>query len=420
MPRSLSNFLKQFKRAEERSRPRYIMNLVTFAPIGSPDWNGATGQDPPGNLWYVYYWINRADYEWNVPSPPGTTGILASEFGSGNLSHVAFGPTHKPEPDCIFLRSTGADESWQYQWTGLPFLCERDCIAQIVGAASSKERTNGATEWPGGRLRGITFGARESYVVYRGDKFEWDGEFPPELAKALRRGKDENWSINNCVLNPRNPHEYLLAFNEADDRVHVYYALHEDFDSRFRDVIDEWAKKKGFAGRCQIYGHQLKDDLCQHQPPILGLQHSSSRHHIRSASGYPSTILPTPRPAQLQHMASDDGTRYAPPNHQNSAQPIGDANSAGPQYQYAPVINSVTPGDRGPWSLRSPSELVGDRPAEQFPPYGRPVLHPQQEFYHQQPPQEIHHHHNYPQRRSFMQRLSQSFSNDKGDGSGPK
>lgn len=196
MPKSLSNFLKQFKGDEEPDRPRYIINLATFAPLGSADWNGATGQDPPGNLWYVYYWINRADHKWNVP-PPGVTGMLASEFGSsGSLSHVAFGPTHKSEPDCIFLRNTGADESWQYQWTGLPFLCERDCLAQIVGATPSKDRTIKATEWLGGRLRGITFGSRDAYIVYRGDQFEWDGAFPPELAKALRRGKDESWSIN--------------------------------------------------------------------------------------------------------------------------------------------------------------------------------------------------------------------------------
>jgi len=203
MPRSLSQFLRDFHRDEQKTgKPRYIMNLATFAPLGSPDWNGATAEDPPGNLWYVYYWITRADHQWNATLPPGYLSLLASEFRSGSLSHVAFGPTQSSEPDCMFLRNTDADERWQYQWTGLPFLCERDCQKHVEGATAWRDlegdagRFNGLTEWLGGRLRGVTFGPDGNFIVYRGENYDWEGAFPLELAEALRKGKDERWSIN--------------------------------------------------------------------------------------------------------------------------------------------------------------------------------------------------------------------------------
>jgi hypothetical protein len=165
----------------------------------------------------------------------------------------------------------------------------------------------------------------------------------------------------------------------------------------------------------------LSNFLKQFKRDEAGIQHSSSRHHARSASGYPSTILPTPRPVQQQPTVHSNGTRYAFINHQYSAQPVGVMPSSVPQYTSAPVMTSVPTADRGPWTLRSPAELIGDRLEEQFPPYGRPVLHPQQDFDQQQPSQEIHYHtHNHLPRRSFMQRLSQSFSNVRSDGSGTR
>jgi hypothetical protein len=205
MPRSLARFLDSFKRDEREGLPRYIMNVATFAPIGSPDWNGATMEDPPENLWYVYFWMNRGPgRRWNgTGAPPaGDLNLLTSEFEEGVLSHVAFGPTDSSEPTCVFLRNTHGDERWQYQWTGLPFLCERNVQQHIEGGATDTDlkgealKFKGINAWVGGRLRGVTFGPDGNHVVFREGRFDWAGTFPPELVKAFNTGRNEEWSIN--------------------------------------------------------------------------------------------------------------------------------------------------------------------------------------------------------------------------------
>lgn len=207
LPPSLLQFLGDFKRKGDRgktSKPRYLINLATFTPLRSSNWNNNSVGDPPGHLWYVYYWISRAVHKWNVSASPlpERLGLLTSEFPPGHLSHVAFGPTMSSEPDAMLLRSTGADEYWQYQWTALPFWCERDVQKHVEGAAALRNlegeasRFNGRTEWSNGRLRGVTFGPDDSYIVFRGKKYDWDGAFPKELADALFEGKMKAWSIN--------------------------------------------------------------------------------------------------------------------------------------------------------------------------------------------------------------------------------
>jgi hypothetical protein len=92
MPKSLSRFLENFQRDdEEEGKPRYLMNVATFAPLGTPDWNGTAAEDPLGNLWYVYYWTDRPARGWNTALPSSTLSLLVSEFDSGTLSHVAYG-----------------------------------------------------------------------------------------------------------------------------------------------------------------------------------------------------------------------------------------------------------------------------------------------------------------------------------------
>jgi hypothetical protein len=178
------------------------MNFASFSAVSDPEWNETTAEDPPGGLWFVYHWIGRgALCEWNVNQLSGTLGSLASEFRSGNLSHVAFGPTESSEPDCIFLRNTGGDERWQYQWCGLPFFCERDVQRHVEGGKAltgldgKAKRLNGTNTWTGGRLRGVTFGPDGNYIVYRGENYDWEGAFPPDLVDALHQGRGR-WSIN--------------------------------------------------------------------------------------------------------------------------------------------------------------------------------------------------------------------------------
>jgi hypothetical protein len=301
MPMSLTQRLQELQREERHSRrPQYLMNLATFAPPGSNGWNGVTAEDPPGHLWYMYYWTTRHVHRWNVnPLPYGRLSLLASEFPEGSLSYVSFGPTQASEPECIFLRNTDGMEGWQYQWTSLPFLCERDCLRHIEGRKAHSGFTgeaahlNGTCEWKGGRLRGVTFGPGGNFVVYRGEQFDWDGAFPIELAEALRKGKDEERSINvstrchlrisvltsckNCVLNPRNPNEYFLAFNENKDELKVYYAVHHSFIARFEAIIKEWATGKGFADKYRTFGTRLTDEQCKHDLLPLTSARSSSR-----------------------------------------------------------------------------------------------------------------------------------------------
>jgi hypothetical protein len=75
-------------------------------------------------------------------------------------------------------------------------------MRDLDGEAS---RFNGMTEWISGRLRGVTFGLDGNFIVYRGESYDWDGAFPLDLAKALRKGRDESWSIN---IRPREPDLY--------------------------------------------------------------------------------------------------------------------------------------------------------------------------------------------------------------------
>ena len=205
MPKSLARFLDDLKAEETAGKPRYVMNVVTFAPIRGPDAAATEPAESSNTLWYVYYWINRGpDKQWSGSGepPPGDVSLLKSEFGgAGVISHIAFGPTNSSQPTCIFMRNTAGDERWQYQWTGLPFLCERNLQRHIEGSATTKDAAGEPrNEWHGSRLRGVTFGPSGSHIIFRERNYDWAGYFPRELDEALRQGDEQRprWSINVC------------------------------------------------------------------------------------------------------------------------------------------------------------------------------------------------------------------------------
>ena len=190
--------------AEAKSNmPHYVMNVAFFAPSGEVEWNGSTIKDPPGHLWFLYSYMKhtaRFEHQWNsnIKYITGRLNSLLQDFEQGStVSYVAFGPPRKEFPDCMFIRTTDSSEDWDYRWTGLSNPCEMTVQKHIRGGAPDASRNN---VWVGGRLRAVTFGHDDSFIVYRGENYDWDGRFPKALEEALSTGKDNKWSTNVRVL----------------------------------------------------------------------------------------------------------------------------------------------------------------------------------------------------------------------------
>jgi hypothetical protein len=103
------------------------------------------------------------------------------------------------------LRTTDGFGNWHYRWFGLPDDCEIAVQEHIIGGENKpidKKTGRVGNEWSGGRLRAVTFGY-EGWVVYRGEHYQWKGNFPPQLEGALQLGRVEHWSINVRLSGPR-------------------------------------------------------------------------------------------------------------------------------------------------------------------------------------------------------------------------
>jgi hypothetical protein len=150
---------------------------------------------PTKPICFVSAGASRGVHEWNRHPmfADGVPDSLASNSCAGTISYAAFDSLRATQPDCVFLRKTDITENWQYQWTGLPFECERLNQKELV---SGETDSRGQSEWMGSRLRAITFGHNASFVVYTGAHLKWSDELPFEVDEVLQQGNDERWSIN--------------------------------------------------------------------------------------------------------------------------------------------------------------------------------------------------------------------------------
>jgi hypothetical protein len=169
------------------------------------------GGDPPGCIWFLYSGSNttgRTNYKWNAPPSPLPSDAsyheeLAdmirnmSERNSGDISYVSFAATTEPTPNCIFMRSTDQHNNWRYRWSigSLPPTCERELQAKIIGGMKY-DKVEGDSVWVGGRIRAITFGYNDSWILYGQSSFAYGGQLPEDLQDGLRTGKLKGWTIN--------------------------------------------------------------------------------------------------------------------------------------------------------------------------------------------------------------------------------
>lgn len=158
----------------------------------------------------------------------------------------------------------------------------------------------------------------------------------------------------------------------------VYFALQQSFVPKFKNIIEEWARGKGFSGRCQKLFTELTDDQCRHDLPALDVQRSPNRRRPsfmpNTSTYHPSTIVQPQGPIQRAATLQDGNIDHSRGSSQQSVpvlpqihQPTGHANGA--TWPPPPTFNP------GPYNVSSPSELYGHMLYRTYPPNGPPVIH---------------------------------------------
>jgi hypothetical protein len=85
--------------------------------------------------------------------------------------------------------------------------------------------------------------------------------YVPDGTNSLVASQEEtDGTLQKVCLNPKNPNEYVLAFNDGE----VYYSLHKDYVPQFKKVASEWAQGKKVPLSYVRPGH-LNDEHCRHK-----------------------------------------------------------------------------------------------------------------------------------------------------------
>ncbi|KAF2797583.1 hypothetical protein K505DRAFT_358281 [Melanomma pulvis-pyrius CBS 109.77] len=87
-----------------------------------------------------------------------------------------------------------------------------------------------------GTIHDVAINATAGWVMqlHKGKSYEWGGELPEELERALKRGQERKATIKNLYLNHQNKDDYILVFTDG----HVYVSLHKDFEIPMRKLIE--------------------------------------------------------------------------------------------------------------------------------------------------------------------------------------
>jgi hypothetical protein len=222
--------------------PRYIMNVA----IRSPDSWFLYYYRGPGRITYDPKWFPR-----KPSKPDGPVGVQLDrlkEEERDQLSYCAFGESSKS----FFLRSTDRKKEWHPRLS-------KHVPTELLDAYQD--------EFKRGCPRAVTFGKGRTWILYGKASFKWSRHgLPQRLQIALRKGKEERWTVNVCVLsfisiictaaqltqmpqkavlNRNNREEYVLVFNEGP----VYFSFHQDFLTPFKMIIEEWSSGMRSSGR---------------------------------------------------------------------------------------------------------------------------------------------------------------------------
>ncbi|KAK0749557.1 hypothetical protein B0T18DRAFT_108785 [Schizothecium vesticola] len=163
--------------------------------------------------------------------------------------------------------------------------------------------------WTFGRLRSVALGQGEGWILYReeqSDTLQGGKYLPSRLLDALEHGRQNNWVINQVVLNPHHAREYVLAFNNGA----VFYSFHESFQQEFDRIARRWCGDK--------IEYDPHPDLLTDEgyPNILPTQPGAPEE-----DGEESEEESTVRPAPTLPKAPKQPQRRPQPRHQRSRTP---------------------------------------------------------------------------------------------------
>jgi hypothetical protein len=158
----------------QQIRPRYIMNVAISAP----------------DAWFLYCYRGPErfayDSKWFPRKPSKADGPVGLQLDNlkeeerDQISYCAFGESSKS----YFLRSTDGRKDWHPRLSGY-------VPTDLLDAYQD--------EFKKGCPRAVTFGKNKTWILYGKTSFKWSRYgLPKNLQAALRRGREEGWSINVC------------------------------------------------------------------------------------------------------------------------------------------------------------------------------------------------------------------------------
>ncbi|KAH7413515.1 hypothetical protein BKA64DRAFT_661166 [Cadophora sp. MPI-SDFR-AT-0126] len=152
--------------------------------------------------------------------------------------NVTFGP----RPGSFFADMC---ELKEYRWSSLPWSLEEKLQSLMTrGARLFRRGTYG-------KIFDVAINASGGWVLLskKGGKYEWGGDLPVELTRALEFGVERKAAVSRIFLNHQNPFEYVLLFSDGV----AYVSLHEDFHEPLERLLKLWATNRSLAGRFRFH-----------------------------------------------------------------------------------------------------------------------------------------------------------------------
>jgi hypothetical protein len=241
MPRSLQSAVKE---GTHRTLPsadetvhlyaltpgRYFMRILCWPPddLERGDENWIPFDENGEAIWHIYSWHEtmRCEHRFRPDHDPsdGTRHLhpvlgkyltsIKRNRGGGSISDLSLGETSSN----FFIRLTDTDRTWYYRHHGLPENCNlaiqeatsaspppplpvpsKNSKGEVVEESEVLTAMRKQRVWKHGALRGVTLGQGDGWIMYRDNEYVVaynDTHFPKELKEALKRGIQEEWTIN--------------------------------------------------------------------------------------------------------------------------------------------------------------------------------------------------------------------------------
>ncbi|KAH6717516.1 hypothetical protein BKA61DRAFT_715798 [Leptodontidium sp. MPI-SDFR-AT-0119] len=187
----------------------------------------------------------------------------------------------------------------EYRWANLPWTLEE----RLQSLMSSTRFFGCFRRGMYGKIYDVAINASEGWIMLlkQGEKYEWGGELPADLRRALEHGKERKAAISRVFLNHQNPHEYVLLF--SDGIAHV--ALHEEFHDPLKTLLKHWAANRNLSDKFKFYPRST----CAYPKPyqrILNACYYNARGLFHLSRGNPLLALSYFNEAHEQNRGSDE------------------------------------------------------------------------------------------------------------------